>query len=357
MECGIVGLPGSGKTSLFQALTAHAVAVEVGTLNPNIGQADIPDPRLIEIAEFVPTKKIVPARLELVDIPGISTGVGASHATVLAHIRTVAALCHVVNCLDGSADPVSAYADLRLELILSDLDVIEISLEKARKSAQSGDEESQRRRDALAKAQALVEDEKPVAAGDWSDAEERLMRGYGLLSAKPMLVVANVAEDDLEGSGGPVQALKAAIAADGGTMVVLCAALECEIAELPEDERAEMLASMGLAEAAVGPLARALNELLGLATFYTASEKEVRSWIIRQGATAPEAGGSVHSDIERGSSAPSAITSTSYANSDPRRRSRKRASCVPKASSTSCRTATSSTFCSTFDTLLISQHS
>ena len=126
------------------------------------------------------------------------------------------------------------------------------------------------------------------------------MRGYGLLSAKPMLVVANVAEDDLEGSSGPFQALKAAVAADGGTMVVLCAALEGEIAELPEDERAEMLASMGLAEAAVGPLARALNELLGLSTFYTASEKEVRSWIIRQGATAPEAGGSVHSDIERG---------------------------------------------------------
>ena len=300
MECGIVGLPGSGKTSLFQALTAHAVAVEIGTLKPNIGQADIPDPRLIEITEFIPTKKIVPARLELVDIPGISTGGGASHAAVLAHIRTVAALCHVVNCFDGSADPVSGYADLRLELIFSDFEVIENSLEKAEKSARSGDEESQRRQDALAKAQALVEDEKPVSAGDWSDAEERLMRGYGLLSAKPILVVANVAEDDLEGTSGPVQALKVAVAADGGTMVVLCAALEGEIAELPGDERAEMLASMGLAEAAVGPLARAINERLGLATFYTVGEKEVRSWIIRQGATAPEAGGSVHSDIERG---------------------------------------------------------
>ena len=300
MECGIVGLPDSGKTSLFQALTAHAVAVEIGTLKPNIGQADIPDPRLTEIRKFIPTRKIVPARLELVDIPGISTGGGASHAAVLAHIRMVAALCHVVNCFDGSADPVSAYTDLRLELILSDLEVIENSLEKARKSARSGYEESQRRQDALAKAQTLVEGEKPVALGDWSDAEERLIRGYGLLSAKPMLVVANVAEDDLEGTSGRVQALKAAVTADGGTMVVLCAALEGEIAELPEDERVEMLESMGLAEAAVGPLARAISERLGLATFYTAGEKEVRSWIIRQGATAPEAGGSVHSDIERG---------------------------------------------------------
>ena len=115
-----------------------------------------------------------------------------------------------------------------------------------------------------------------------------------------MLVVANVAEDDLEGTSGPVQALKAAVTADGGTMVVLCAALEGEIAELPEAERVEILESMGLTEAAVGPLARAISERLGLATFYTAGEKEVRSWIIRQGATAPEAGGSVHSDIERG---------------------------------------------------------
>ncbi len=300
MECGIVGLPGSGKTSLFQVLTAHAVAVEIGTLNPNIGQADIPDPRLHEIAEFIPTKKIVPARLELVDIPGISVGGGTSHVAVLAHIRTVAALCHVINCFDAGADPVSAYRDLKLELILSDMEVIENSLERAQKSAQSGDEEAQRRRDALQKALALVEEERPVAAAEWSAAEELAMRGYGLLSAKPMLVVANVAEDDLDGASDGVQALKAAVAEDGGTMVVLCASLESEIAELPEDERAEMLGSMGLREPAVGPLARALNELLGLATFYTAGEKEVRSWIIRQGAMAPEAGGSVHSDIERG---------------------------------------------------------
>ena len=152
----------------------------------------------------------------------------------------------------------------------------------------------------MEKALALVEGEQPVSAGDWSAAEERAMRGYGLLSAKPGLVVANVAENDLRGDGAPVRALREAVAEDGGIMVVLCAALESEIAELPEHERAEMLASMGLKEPAVGPLARALNESLGLTTFYTASDKEVRSWIIRRGATAPEAGGAVHSDIERG---------------------------------------------------------
>tara|TARA_Y100001960_G_C14770113_1_gene879408 strand:- start:393 stop:1439 length:1047 start_codon:yes stop_codon:yes gene_type:complete len=300
MECGIVGLPGSGKTSLFQALTAHAVSVEVGTLKPNIGQADIPDPRLYEIARYVPTKKVVPARLELVDIPGISVGGGASYAAVLSHIRMVAALCHVINCFDKDVDPVLAYGDLKLELILSDIEVIENSLERAKKSAQSGDEEAKRRLEALQKALALVEAERPVSAADWSVSEELVLRGYGLLSAKPMLVVANVAEDDLDGACNEVHALKDIVAKDSGTMVEICASLESEISELPEEGRIEMLNSMGLQEPAVGPLARALNELLGLTTFYTAGEKEVRSWVIRQSATAPEAGGSVHSDIERG---------------------------------------------------------
>ena len=300
MECGIVGLSGSGKTSLFKALTAHAVAVEVGTLNPNIGQADIPDPRLYEITEYIPTKKVVPARLELVDIPGISVGGLASHAAVLSHIRTVAALCHVINCFDKAVDPVSAYDDLKLELIISDIEVIENSLERVKKSAQSGGEEAQRRRDALQKALALVEAERPVSAAEWNVSEELALRGHGLLSAKPMLVVANVAEDDLDGARKEVHALKAAVAKDSGSMVELCVSLESEIAELPKEEQVEMLSSMGLQEPAVGPLARALNESLGLTTFYTAGEKEVRSWIIRQGAMAPEAGGSVHSDIERG---------------------------------------------------------
>ena len=299
MECGIIGLPGSGKTRLFQALTAHAVAVRAGTLDPNVGQADIPDPRLREIARFVPTRKIVPARLELVDVPGVPAG-GGAHAAVLAHIRAVAALCHVVDCFGEAADPVSARSTIELELVLADLDVIGNSLPRARKAAAGGDEEAARRRDALEKALALVEAGRPVSAGDWSAAEELALRGFGLLSAKPVLTVANVAEDDLRGDGAPARALRDAVAADGGAVVVLCAALEGEIAELPEDERFGMLESMGLEEPAVGPLARALNESLGLATFYTAGDKEVRAWIIRRGATAPEAGGAVHSDIERG---------------------------------------------------------
>ena len=299
MECGIVGLPGSGKTCLFQALTAHAAVVKAGALDPNVGQADIPDPRLREIARFVPTRKIVPARLELVDIPGIPAG-GGAHAAVLAHIRTVAALCHVVDCFGETADPASARSTLELELVLADLDVVENSLRRARKAARGGDEEAARRRDALEKALALVEAGRPVSAGGWSAAEELALRGFGLLSAKPVLTVANVAEGDLRGDGASARALREAVAGDGGAAVVLCAALEREIAELPEDERSEMLASMGLEEPAVGPLARALNESLGLATFYTAGDKEVRAWIVRRGATAPEAGGAVHSDIERG---------------------------------------------------------
>lgn len=300
MECGIVGFPGVGKTTLFQALTAHAVPIQPGTLNPNLGQAEIPDPRLDEIARYITTREIVAARIHLVDIPGIPRGAGSDYAAVLAHIRNVDALCHVVGCFDDATDPVLAFADLRLELILADLALVEGVLEKARKAAGGGDKEAALRRDALAKAQALLEAETPVRDGEWSEVELAALRGYGLLSGKPELVVANVDEGDVEGASDGVKALKQAVAEAGGVAIALSAKLESEIAELPVEERAEMLESMGLAEPAIGPLARAINELLGLTTFYTAGEKAVRSWIIRQGASAPEAAGAIHSDIEHG---------------------------------------------------------
>ena len=300
MECGIVGFPGVGKTTLFQALTAHAVAVQPGTLNANLGQAEIPDPRLPEIARYVTTREIVAARIHLVDLPGIPCGGGSDYAAVLAHIRNVDALCHIVGCFEDMGDPVAAFADLRLELILADLALVEGAFEKARKAATGGDKEAAARRDALAKAQTLLEAETPVRDGVWREDEQAALRGYGLLSGKPELVVANIGEDDLEGSGAGVERLRVAVAEAGGVTVALSAKLESEIAELPLEERDEMLQSMGLSEPAIGPLARAINKLLGLTTFYTAGEKAVRSWIIREGASAPEAAGVIHTDIEHG---------------------------------------------------------
>ena len=300
MECGIVGFPGVGKTALFQALTAHSVKIQPGTLNANLGQADIPDPRLQEIAQHIATREIIPARIHLVDIPDIPRGGGAGYAAVLANIRNVDALCHVVDCFADDADPVAALAELDLELNLADLVLVESALEKARKAAASGDKDAGARRDALEKTQGLLESERPLRLAEWRAEEIAALRGYGLLSSKPQLVVANVGEDDLAGSGTGVADLRAAVDEVSGVLVALSANLESEIAELPADERDEMLQSMGLNEPAIGPLARAINELLGLATFYTAGEKAVRAWTIRQGAAAPEAAGVIHTDIEHG---------------------------------------------------------
>tara|TARA_B100000686_G_C16682931_1_gene913021 strand:+ start:186 stop:1232 length:1047 start_codon:yes stop_codon:yes gene_type:complete len=300
MECGIVGFPGVGKTKLFQALTAHAVGVQPGSREPNLGQADIPDPLLAEIARYVPTREIVPARLDLVDIPGIPRGSGSDHTTVLAQIRQVDTLCNVVDCFTDDAASSTAFLDLNVELVLADLVLVEGAVEKATKAARGGDKDASARRDALEKAKALLEDGQGVRDGKWTDQEMVSLRGYGFLSAKPQLVVANVGEEDLSGVSPEVKALERASEEVDAVCVTLCAELESEIAELASEERGEMLQTMGLNEPAIGPLARALNQLLGLTTFYTAGEKMVRAWIIRQGATAPEAAGAIHSDLERG---------------------------------------------------------
>ena len=305
MECGLIGVQGSGKTTLFQALTSHAVEVQVGSMKPNLGIADIPDPRLQRLAVHIPPEKIIPAMLQVVDIPGVPDGGGATALNaVLSSIRTVDAVCQVVRCWDdvglGPADPVSDIESLEMELVLADLVVAEGGADKAKRAARSGDRDAKQRLEVLEKSCELLGEEKPLRQGTWDVAEMALLKSYGMITAKPTMYVANVGEDGVSGDTASAKAVVEAAASRGGVSVALCATIESEIAELDEADRGDMLESMGITEPALGSFARAANDLLGLTTFYTAGEKEVRAWVITQGATAPEAAGTIHSDIQRG---------------------------------------------------------
>ena len=273
-----------------------------------MGVAKIPDPRLGTIASFIPTKKIINATIQFVDIPGVAPGSGASGATKLnafmAHVRQVDAICHVVRCFDdgsGKIDPIGDIDKMDTELIIADLQVAESALDKASRAARAADADAKARVAVLEKAMASLNEGKPIrSVTGWSEAEFSILKSYGMITSKPVLYVANVGEDDLAGTSSHAQTVMKHAQATGGQAVAVCAKLEAELAELDEADRGEMLQSMGLAEPAIGPLARAVNALLGLACFYTAGEKEVRAWPIRQGATAPQAAGVIHSDIERG---------------------------------------------------------
>ena len=307
MECGIVGLPGSGKTTLFNALTGSQASAFAagGALKPNVGVAKIPDPRLPLIATFIPTKKIVNATIQFVDIPGVAAGGGAAKLNAfLSHVRQVDAICLVVKCFDdgsGAPDAARDIDTMETELAIADLQVAESALDKAARAARTGDAESKARVAVLEKVQAMLSEGRAVRTKtDWTEAERFILRNYGMITSKPVLYVANVGENDLAGQTGLAKAVFDHAQTTGGQSVAVCAKLEAELAELEEADRGEMLQTMGLTEPAIGPLARAVNALLGLASFYTAGEKEVRAWPIRVGASAPEAAGSVHSDIERG---------------------------------------------------------